>query len=82
MYNFRWYRGQVVEKEKDQSNVFFVDHGDTEWVPNYLIQRIHSALLEVLCMFSAIKPSNESLFHCMNLKYYLCLGCLVTCSSN
>lgn len=43
----RWYRGQVLLAEAHQSEVFFVDYGDTEWVPNNLVQPIDASLLQV-----------------------------------
>ena len=43
----RWYRGLVVTVERYQSEVFFLDHGDTEWVPNNMVQPIDPSLLNV-----------------------------------
>ena len=37
-----------MSKTIDQCDIFFVDHGDTEWVPVYLVQHIHPSLLEVM----------------------------------
>lgn len=31
--------------ERYQSEVFFLDHGDTEWVPNNMVQLIDPSLL-------------------------------------
>ena len=43
----RWYRGLVVTVERYQSEVFFLDHGDTEWVLNNMVQPIDPSLLDV-----------------------------------
>lgn len=40
-------------KKADQSDIFFVDHGDMEWVPDYIVQHIHPSLLEVMNVHSA-----------------------------
>ena len=48
----RWYRGIVLSMSdtEDTREVFFVDYGDTEWVPKACIQPIHPSLLQVLCI--------------------------------
>ena len=37
----------MVTVERYQSEVFFLDHGDTEWVPNNMVQPIDPSLLNV-----------------------------------
>lgn len=48
VHNYRWYRGLIREKTESQCEVFFIDHGDTEWVENQLVEPIDHTLLEVL----------------------------------
>ena len=46
----RWYRGQVLTAHKYQLEVFFLDYGDTEWVPSNMVQPIDPSLLIVSVM--------------------------------
>ncbi|XP_064393953.1 putative ATP-dependent RNA helicase TDRD12 isoform X2 [Halichondria panicea] len=43
----RWYRGLIRERRDEQYEVFFIDHGDTEWVANQLVQPIDQTCLEL-----------------------------------
>lgn len=46
----RWYRGLVlsINDMKDILEIFFVDYGDTEWIPRSATYPIHPSLLQVL----------------------------------
>lgn len=45
----RWYRGLVLSRNdmKDIIEIFFVDYGDTEWIPRSSTYPIHPTLLQV-----------------------------------
>ena len=64
LFLFRWYRAQILGVKDDQYDIFYVDHGDREWLSKSKVHYAWPDILSVSCFYYyyslsiAVRPLN------------------------